>query len=120
MVAGVAPAMMVAMLLSAGAGSASAAITCTISEKLLCNPGEGCAAIKNSIVVRIDFDKQVYSRCDAKGCDDYIGQFSKSGVFINIGMPDKGMLAKLSSDGSSFLEVVTLMTATFVSYGSCE
>ncbi len=80
LVVGMVMALMAAMLMWVGAGSASAAVTCTISEKLQCNPGEGCVAIKNSIVVRIDFNQQVYSRCDAKGCDDFIGQFSKSGV----------------------------------------
>jgi hypothetical protein len=66
------------------AGIARAETTCTIIEKLQCAQGQGCQSVKNTIVVRIDMERQVYSRCDAKGCDDYQAQFTVSGAFINI------------------------------------
>jgi hypothetical protein len=92
-------------------GSAMAETTCTITEKLQCAQGQGCQSVKNTIIVRIDMERQVYSRCDAKGCDDFQAQFSNSGIFTNIAVPANGLLARLTTDGSSFTEVATLGTA---------
>ena len=102
------------------AGMVRAETTCTITEKMQCAQGQGCQPAENTIVVRIDMERQIYSRCDAKGCDDREAQFSKSGEFINIAMHGTGMLAKLNFDGSSFTEVVTLGTTVLLSFGSCR
>lgn len=106
--------------LSLMAGMARAETTCMITEKMQCAADQGCQSVKNSIVIRLDQEKQVYSRCDAKGCDDLQAQFSSSGEYINIGVSGRGMLAKLKSDGSAFVEVVTLGTDVLMSFGSCR
>lgn len=100
--------------------SARAETTCTITEKFQCAQGQGCQPVKNSIIIRMNVEKQGYSRCDAKGCDDFTAQFALSGAFINIAMPANGMLAKLTSDGASFTEVATLGTSVYLSFGSCR
>jgi hypothetical protein len=101
-------------------GLAMAETTCTITEKFQCAQGQGCQPIESKVVIRINVEKQVYSRCDAKGCDDYQAQFTVSGKFINIAVPANGLLAKLTADGSSFTEVATLGTAVLLSFGSCR
>lgn len=100
--------------------SESAALMCFISEKVHCAQGQGCKPVESKIAVRINTEQQLYSRCDAKGCDEYQAEFGVSGVFINIAVPKNGMLAKLSTDGRSFIEVVTLGTDVLISYGSCN
>ena len=102
------------------AGMAKAETTCTITEKMQCAQGQGCQQVENQIVIRFDGERQVYSRCDAKGCDDLKAQFSGSGGFINIDVLGRGILAKLSRDGSTFTEVVTLANFVLVSFGSCR
>jgi hypothetical protein len=102
------------------AGVARAETTCTITEKWQCAPNQVCQQLENTLVIRIDLDRQIYSRCDAKGCDDFQADFSNSGIFINIAMPANGLLAKLTKDGSNFTEVATLESIAFVSFGSCR
>ena len=43
-----------------------------------------------------------------------------SGVYLNMAVPNKGLLAKMIVDGSEFLEVATLGTTVFLSFGSCQ
>jgi hypothetical protein len=100
--------------------TAAAVTTCTVTEKYSCSPGNGCKSILPAVEVRIDWNEKLYSRCDKKGCDDLKMNFSVSGDFINIDIPEHSALAKISKDGSSYLEVVTLMTTAVVSHGSCR
>ena len=102
------------------AGMVRAETTCTITEKMQCAQGQGCQSVKNTIVVRIDMERRIYSRCDAKGCDDLQAQFSNSGTFTNIAVPQSGLLSKLTTDGSSFTEVATFATFVLVSFGYCR
>jgi hypothetical protein len=46
--------------------------------------------------------------------------FSESGEFIIIDVPGRSMMAKVSRDGSGFVEVVTLMSTVLLSFGSCQ
>jgi hypothetical protein len=101
-------------------GLAMAESTCTITEKVQCAHGKGCQPVENTIIIRINPEQHVYSRCDAKGCDDYQAQFTVSEAFINIAVPANGLLAKLTGDGSSFTEVATLGTVVLLSYGTCR
>ena len=103
-----------------GSASAEAAVTCSIAEKSQCQAGTGCSAVQPTIVIRLDMATNSYSRCDAKGCDDFVAQYSQSGNYINIALPERGMMAKLSMDGSSFTEVATLAGVVLVSFGSCK
>lgn len=109
------------LLVSANAVEASSAVTtCAVNQKFYCEKGKACISIKNNIVIRVDYLKRVYSRCDTKGCDDYKALIGKSGTFTNIFIPNRGALAKVSMLDHSFLEVVTLGTNAYVSHGICR
>ena len=102
------------------AGTVEAETTCTITEKWQCAQGQVCQSIQNTIIIRINTEQQIYSRCNANGCDDYKAQFTVSGAFINIVLPANGLLAKLTTNGTSFTEVATLGTSVLLSFGSCS
>ena len=44
----------------------------------------------------------------------------RSGEFIVIDVPKRGMTAKLAANMSSFVEVVTIGTQALVSFGACQ
>ena len=93
---------------------------CEVSAKFVCGSDTGCQ--KNPIGVwnEIDTEQLTLARCDRKGCDRYKAIFATSGAFINISLPQNGMLAKISLIDSKFVEVATVMTAVFVSHGQCR
>jgi len=82
--------------------------------------GARCARALTLVFNRIDVDRGTYSRCDASGCDEYDAVLRSSGIFTLIEVPGRDILAKMSHDGSLFLEVVTLVTDVYVSFGSCS
>ena len=94
-------------------------LRCDINTKYQCAPSGGCTTVTPTIWNIIDLGKRTVSRCDAKGCDTYPAQFAVSGAFINIALPERGMLAKASADWSSFSEVATLTNVVLVSFGRC-
>ena len=110
------------LLLPAGAVAHARDIsTCVVAEKFHCAPGAGCQSIKVSVVVRIDWAKAKYSRCDTQGCDDCDMVTQQGGNYINIvPIPPNGSMAKVALDDGSFLEVATLMLSTLVSFGTCK
>jgi hypothetical protein len=95
-------------------------MTCRIATKFSCDAGEGCKPLKPAIWNVIDLERQTYSRCDTRGCDNYDARVHRSGEFIVIDVPGRGMVAKLASNFSSFLEVTTIGTSALNSFGSCE
>lgn len=95
-------------------------VRCDIASKYQCDARSGCRPLAPTIWNVVDPKQRSITRCDGKGCDTIPAQFSISGTFINIAVPDRGLLAKLSSDGSSFSEVATLAGAVLVSFGSCR
>ena len=114
---------MVAACITLFTGSPAAAqmLKCEISEKHFCEPGKDCVSIPSSIWNKIDLSKSTYSRCDKNGCDDYQMRVSESGIYLNIVLPDRGgVIAKMTKDGPSFLEVATLGTSVYTSFGSCR
>jgi hypothetical protein len=44
----------------------------------------------------------------------------RSGAFIVVDVPSRGMVAKVAADKSSFLEVATLGMTALTSFGVCE
>ena len=96
-----------------------AEIRCEITSKFACSPS-GCVRNALGVWSLIDFDAARFSRCDRNGCDHYPMSQTASGVFTNIEVPGHGMLARVSHDGSQYVEVVTLGTDVLVSYGSCR
>jgi hypothetical protein len=94
-------------------------LRCDISAKYRCELSAGCTTVTPTVWNIIDVANRTVSRCDAKGCDTYTAQFSVSGDFINIALPERGMLAKASTDWRSFSEVATLTNVVLVSFGGC-
>ena len=95
-------------------------LRCDIASKYQCDAPGGCQKVRAGVWNIVDVPKQTFARCDAKGCDKYPAQFSVAGAFISIALPQNGMLAKISSDGSMFLETATLMSTALASFGACR
>jgi hypothetical protein len=107
-------------LLALGAREAGASVRCDVDAKFSCGP-RGCESAALGVTARIEPERRVYSRCDARGCDDYDDALiSRSGDFVNVALPEHGMLAKLSLSDGAFVEVAALGTAALVSYGRCR
>ena len=100
--------------------AAAQVLRCDIASKYRCDASGGCQKVAAGVWNIVNFPRQTVSRCDSKGCDTYSAQFVTSGAFINIALPANGMLAKMSSDGSMFLETATLMGTALVSFGACR
>lgn len=98
--------------------SGAATVKCQITQKYNCS-SNSCENVVPTITSHIDTKGSTYSRCDAKGCDDYRASVTKSGDFINIALPERGMLAKISID-NGFVEVATVGLTTLISYGVCS
>ncbi len=103
----------------ATASSHAAELRCDIRSKFSCTPA-GCQEIKADAWNLIDLDRERYSRCDQNGCDSYAMLAAISGVYVNIDLPGRATPAKLRRDGAEFVEVVTLGTQVFASFGACE
>ena len=100
--------------------AAAQVLRCDIASKHRCDANGGCQKVPAGVWNIVNFPKQTLARCDAKGCETYPAQFVTSGAFINIALPANGMLAKMASDGSTFLETATLMGTVLVSFGACR
>jgi hypothetical protein len=97
----------------------AAPIACSIDQKFSCGRSSGCEAVSpGGFYNLIDEERQTFSRCDEKGCDEYPAIFTRSGLFINITIVP-GAFAKLS-DSRGLVEVVTLGLGVLVSYGTCS
>jgi hypothetical protein len=92
---------------------------CEIASKFSCSPA-GCTTNKPSVFNIIDIELGKFSRCDANGCDEYSANFSRSGAYIIVDVPGRGTMAKLSADGTEYVEVATLGTTVLVSFGACR
>jgi hypothetical protein len=106
-------------LLCSASTSFAQTIRCDITTKFACGSA-GCQANKLGVFNRIDFDSRKFSRCDARGCDDYDAIIQRSGEFILIDVTGRGMFAKLSADGSEFVEVTSLGISILASFGTCS
>jgi hypothetical protein len=100
------------------ADSASAAVRCDFSEKYRCFAG-GCTPANLSVFIRLDHEAGTYERCDTRGCDSYTATYNRSGEFVNVALPERGVLAKLSLGDGKFLEVATLGLDTLAGFGTC-
>ena len=92
---------------------------CEIASKFSCTSA-GCATTKPSVFNIIDLELGKFSRCDANGCDEYSANVSRSGAYIIVDVPGRGTMAKLSADGTEYVEVATLGTTVLVSFGACR
>ena len=110
------------MLVVSSAESVANAETykCQPTEKHYCEADKGCTQIPAKTWAKVDTVNGTYSRCDRIGCDDYDAHFAKSGKFISITVPGRGLIAQMSVDGSQFTEVATLAGAVYTSFGACK
>ena len=95
-------------------------LTCRIASKFSCDADAGCKPLSPALWNVIDLENQTYSRCDTRGCDKYDARLHRSGEFIVIDVPGRGVVAKLANNLSSFVEVATIGTSALNSFGSCE
>ncbi len=115
--------MIVALTMLASGSAAAAPMICVVDQQYECSR-EGCRPGRpGNIHKLIDRERQVYSRCDDMGCDDFPASFTTTGPFTNIVFAD-GTLAKLSPDITEprklhLVEVVTLGVIALVSYATC-
>jgi hypothetical protein len=93
-------------------------LRCEITSKFMCEL-TACQAAKLGGYNLVDLDKNTIARCDRLGCDTYDAVVSASGAFLNVAVPDRGLMAKLSLSLDSFTEVVTLAGQVYVSFGRC-
>jgi len=93
------------------------ALVCTFSSKNQCGPN-GCASVRPTITVSIDFQGRRYRRCDARGCDVWDGYVSASGIWRTIEAPGRAMFARVNSD-NEIVEVATLNDMVLISHGRC-
>lgn len=90
---------------------------CEISTKYVCT-SVGCALVKPTVWINLDFGRRVYERCDSKRCDAYDMTFTQSGIFTLVS-PNQGTFLKAVNDGSEFVEVASLGVQTYNGFGQC-
>ncbi|MGD9729774.1 MAG: hypothetical protein AB7G68_06625 [Nitrospiraceae bacterium] len=91
---------------------------CLPTSKFVCSP-ERCQPNYPNVTVLLDFLTKTYQRCDEKGsCDTHHLSHSNSGIYT-FASPGAGAFIKIVNDGRSFMEVASLGTDTFISYGEC-
>jgi hypothetical protein len=94
-------------------------LKCTPTEKHLCDIGMPCRSIPaTSWAEYRPGAAAAYSRCDDQGCQSYPAFVRRSEVFTTIELPGRATFAKIGVDGS-FVEVVTLTTQVYISFGRC-
>lgn len=98
-----------------------AAWKCEPDSKFACG-SEECSTRDPSVWIELDFKASEYSRCDDSApCDVYPMLTQSSGNFINVTLPGQGgTMLKATSDASSYVEIVTLGTGVYLSFGSCK
>ena len=81
---------------------------------------EGCKESDPSIVLVLNFSNKKYSRCDFKGCSDFLMEYTKSGVYTIIELTGRGTFMKASNDGSSFVDVASSGVGVIQNFGECS
>jgi hypothetical protein len=105
-------------LLAVSAPLAAETLTCTPSQKFHCSP-EGCKTAPAKVRAVIDMDKQTYSRCDRNGCDKYDATMSIGGIYLNVSVPGKSLVAKVEISSLEYFESVSIGLAVYNSFGRC-
>ena len=91
---------------------------CRFTDKRQCSAGEPCKPIPSKIFTRLSLDGS-YARCDAKGCDDYKANVSRSGNWAIFDIPGRGMVSKMSVQ-RDIVEVTTINDVVLIGYGKCQ
>ena len=106
-------------LLAVSEPLAAETLTCKPSQKFYCSP-EGCKTAPAKVRAIIDTDKQTYSRCDRNGCDKYDATMSMGGIYLNISVPGKSLVAKVEISSLAYYETVSGGLGVHTSFGRCS
>jgi hypothetical protein len=99
--------------------SASADVwRCEAFRVVVCDRTE-CQQSKPSVWLMLDFERQTYTRCDNKGCDQYQMTTVPSGMFVNV-VYNSSSIFKATVDGSNYIEVATLGLTTYLQFRTCR
>lgn len=92
---------------------------CEPTAKFQCSI-KGCEPITPTVWVNLDFPARRYERCDSKGCDAYQMEYFSAGIFTMISpLRTSGTFLKAVNDGREFVEVASLTTSVYTSFGQC-
>jgi len=97
---------------------------CEAAKKYQCSFDACVVSTLNSSYLIVDLGTSKVSRCDAKGCDDYLASVSESGAFVTLSPKGaSGTFVKLGSvpgdSSKTFSEVVSLGMDLVIYYGIC-
>lgn len=98
--------------------AASASLVCTPATKSLCSGGI-CQNTRVTTWAKTNEAQKTYSRCDKQGCDTYDAGYSHSGVYTNIEVSGRSLIAKIGP-AKEFVEIAAMGTDVYVSYGRCK
>jgi len=98
----------------------SAEFRCTFQSRQTCNPSGCVPSDPTTSFVIIRPEANQYGRCGgSKPCDWYPMTTQQSGIFFNIDFATGVQGAKMSQDGSLFIETISVMDTVIISYGHC-
>ncbi len=97
---------------------AAAAIRCDFQSKMSCR-ADSCQFLEITTYSVIDPAESTYARCDSNGCDTYPAEFVESGAFMNITVPGRSLMGKMSLPNAKVVEIATLGLDVLLSYGTC-
>ena len=109
----------IALQVSVGSAKAQQ-LSCDVQRKELCQINIPCRKIDNTMVLKIDFERSRYSRCENNKCQSYEVAISNSGQFVNFSGGYHGLLAKLDTLSDELLEVATLGLNAFITFAKCK
>ncbi len=113
-------ALIVVLLMGHSSMALAQEMRCDIAQKFACTASGGCQENVIKVWNTVDFDAQEFSRCDQNGCDTYTMSITPSGEFTIIDVPGHGMFAKMTADGSDYVEAISVLTGVLVSFGQCH
>jgi hypothetical protein len=114
------PIAIVAALWSAGALAADEQWRCEPTSRHICADGQCRPTALTGEYAELDLATNEYRRCDLRDCTKHVAEFSISGIFTIVDVPGAGIMVKMFSDGSGFVDVATISTRAIVSQGACR
>jgi len=94
------------------------AISCETQISNICSEGT-CKQLPNAGRSWIELEGSSLKRCDTRGCDEYEAFATRSGIFHNISIGNRGYILKID-EHSNFIEVATAGLSAIIKSGSCR
>lgn len=92
---------------------------CKITRINQCG-AEGCRPRESTAYRKIDISTGKFSRCNWEGCNDYRADVTDAGSHWEMRLNGEFAIAKMSKDGSEFIDMMMLGPIAFVTFGSCR